>query len=793
MDVFQVLEMNISRDLSRQIITGYTFTSDDRFEINLDKQTIKSATGDFELSKKEYIDSDLGPYLRIDRFVEFFGLAMEFEFSGLRVLLPINKEYPIYQKLLRKKAHDKLKAKEVALKQIEPLPFKREYLKGGVADWLITATPMGSRQTQFFDLNIGGMLLGGDLSLSGGGDTRRGVDWKNTRYNWHYFLNDSRYLSQVELGHIFPGGPYSRAMKGITVTNKPQVRRKFFQTIIVEGQLGEGWEVELYIDGQLVDFMYTDETGHYEFNVDIYYGASTILTKLYGPNGEFRTEEINVRVPHSLIPKGEFEYTIAGGEGTSHLGRNIYSHAGCYYGINNHLTLGFGGEVPFGAEKREKPIYGGEAIFQPIHNLTVNSYYIADHSAYTGFSYSKPSVVNLNGSYTHYFPDNTRNVLSQIHNLSLSLSSPLRFLGRRFGVRLHCSFDKFPERDFMHTSYGLNASFSRFHINYAGKYKLSTYVYSDRIDENLTSELYLSTKLIRWFQPQFRLDYDHTLGQPTRYGVYLAKRVFRTGQLSLSFERNELYKTNMFMVTLNLFTGFAQFTSRLVATQQQVAMSQMQRGSLRYDNETGAVHFDRMGGVGYGSAVLKPFLDHNFNGLYDENDESIPGLRAKVRGSSGRPIGDKEVYYYDRLHPYDEYIVEIDKYSLDNPLYKPTSENYKVFFNPNIVTAIEVPIVIAGEINGVVQRQLPHGQVGVGGIRLTIVNLLKGTRTEIMTFNDGDYYYLGLIPGKYRILVDKEQLENYGYTSQPEFIDFEIRAIDEGDVINNLDFLLTPH
>lgn len=792
MEIFQILEMNVTRDLSGRMFHGYMYTGDDKYEINLDKSLVKAPGEKHILQEKDYIYSDLGFYLRFDLFGTFFDLKMEFDFSQLRVLLPLNEEFPVYKKLKRKKEHDKLEAKEIALKDVERLPFRREYLKGGVIDWLITATPLGNRKTQYFDLNAGSMLLGGDLTFSGGGNTKNGIDWRQTRYHWHYFLSNSRYLTQIEAGHIFPGGPFSRSMKGFLMTNKPQVRRKYFQTIDLSGELGEGWEIELYVDGRLVDFIYTDENGNYNFNVDIFYGASTITLKMYGPNGEYKTEELNVRVPHSLIPKGEFEYSLAAGNAQTRGQNRFYSQSGCFYGLDHRLTIGIEADIPLDAAYDEEPIYGGEAVFQPLRNMTVNTYYINDYAAHAGLNYSKPSIVSVNGGFTRYYRNNFRNIFNQINNISFSVSSPLRFLGRRIGIRLHLSLDKFPERTFTNAACGVNGSFSRFHVNYIGKYKLSTFSHSGYTDKNLTSELYITAKLFRWFQPQFRLDYDHSNRRLNRYGIYLAKRIFRTGQLTFSFERNELSGNNLIMATLNLFTSFAHFTSRTVASPYQVAMSQMQRGSVRYDQETGALRFDRFNGVGYGSAILRPFLDTNFNGVLDEADEPIPGLRARVRGSGGRPVGKENLYYYDRLHPYDEYLVQIDKYSLDNPLLKPTSENYKVCFNPNMVTAIEVPIVMAGEISGMVQRQLTLGKAGAGGIRVIVINLVKGTKTEITTFNDGDFYYLGLIPGKYRAVPDPEQLSNYGYTSRPELIDFEVRATEGGDIISDINFLLVP-
>ena len=174
------------------------------------------------------------------------------------------------------------------------------------------------------------------------------------------------------------------------------------------------------------------------------------------------------------------------------------------------------------------------------------------------------------------------------------------------------------------------------------------------------------------------------------------------------------------------------------------------------------------------------------------SEETVSGLKAKITGAGGRPRGGDRTYYYDRLRPYDEYLVQIDQYSLDDPTLKPSNENYKVTLNPSVVTAIEVPIVTASEISGSVKRQVGDGTIGLGGIRVKLFNISKDIITEVTTFNDGEYWYLGLLPGSYRAYLDTDQLSRAGYRSEPESIQFDIRPVLGGEVIENISFIMVP-
>jgi hypothetical protein len=308
----------------------------------------------------------------------------------------------------------------------------------------------------------------------------------------------------------------------------------------------------------------------------------------------------------------------------------------------------------------------------------------------------------------------------------------------------------------------------------------------------MASQMLLSADLFRWLRPQFRIDYDHELNTVSRYGIYLNKRMFRTGQITLSYERNPIVKSNSFMLTFNVFNQVAYFSSRMLYNDQRVSMSQMQRGSVRYDRVRGAVSFDRRSGVGYGAAVVRPFLDENNDGEVSKGETYLPGIRARISGVGGRPVGQNRWYFYEGLRPYDDYVVQIDPSSLDDPTLKPVYENFKVSLTPNVVTTVDVPIVAASDASGMVYRETSQGKFGLGGIRVKLLNISRDIITEVTTFNNGEFYYLGLVPGSYRAYIDHEQLAQYDYTTAPESIQFEIKPSAKGTSIQNLDFSLVP-
>jgi len=95
----------------------------------------------------------------------------------------------------------KTSEKIIAARDIIAMPQDRPIFDGGVVDWAISASPIGGGG-HYYDFNAGGMLLGGDISLSGSGNTVTGFDPEELIYRWHRYFDRNRYLTQANLGYI---------------------------------------------------------------------------------------------------------------------------------------------------------------------------------------------------------------------------------------------------------------------------------------------------------------------------------------------------------------------------------------------------------------------------------------------------------------------------------------------------------------------------------------------------------------------------------------------------------------
>lgn len=788
-EIFNQLDLKIDADLKNKRFKGFVISSKNKYDIDLENLRAEYPGGKLQIPPDQYVLTTTDLFLRTDLYGTFFGIPIQFNFSELQVTLPLNEDFPAYQKLKRSLEHKRLKKEEAALKDVKRLQYKRSLLAGGVLDWSLSASPVGDG-TNYFGFSLGSMLLGGDLTVSGTGNSQTGFNEDQLRYRWHYYFDWSPYLSQAEIGDVYTGGILSRGLRGGMITNKPQTSRTYFRTIRVEGQPGPDWEVELYLDRNLVDYTHTDQSGSYEFLVDINYGASLITLKMYGPNGEIKTEEQYVRVPYNIIPKNSLEYTVTFGEGQSQSLNRKYAQAIAYYGLSNKLTIGISGDAPIDRFDDEPFSFAGVATYQLFGNMTMNGTYAPGYAARGALNFNKPSLVSIDGSITKYYENKFRNFITLRQNIMLSLTAPIRIGTQRMNLRYYMTWDKYPNRDIFNINFGGTVSLPRANIYYLGKYQITKYPTSTV--NQLISEVFTSLTITRWLRPQFRFTYNHANNELISTGVYFNKRLYKQTQFTFSYERDIPSGTNMFRLSFNMFTDFAGFTTRVASTGDATNVTQTQNGSLRYDNDSKRLILDRYYGVGRSFAVVRPFMDDNLNGRIDNDEKYVDGLKAQIKGGRERKRGKQHLYYYDGLNPYDEQTIRIDPLSLDDPLLKPIYENYEIALNPNVVTAINVPIVIAGEVTGFVTRESEAGDAGQGGINVVFYNLAKESLTEITTFSNGEYFYLGLIPGKYKAYVSPEQLQRLGYRCEPESLEFEMEVVKGGAIVSDLNFKLIP-
>ncbi len=101
----------------------------------------------------------------------------------------------------------------------------------------------------------------------------------------------------------------SSAGRGAFVTNEPFDRPQNFDRTEFRGELPQGWDVELYRNGQLLAFADERTDGRYAFtNVPLLFGLNRFEIVTYGPQGQVRREQRVINVGGEAVQPGKTSY-----------------------------------------------------------------------------------------------------------------------------------------------------------------------------------------------------------------------------------------------------------------------------------------------------------------------------------------------------------------------------------------------------------------------------------------------------------------------------------------------------
>lgn len=95
--------------------------------------------------------------------------------------------------------------------------------------------------------------------------------------------------------------------RGMSLTNRPLGQASQFDTMSFHGDLPQGWDAELFRNGDLIGLSRGVSEGRYRFlDVPLVYGSNLFEIVRHGPQGQVRRERHSYEVGPSAVPPGTF-------------------------------------------------------------------------------------------------------------------------------------------------------------------------------------------------------------------------------------------------------------------------------------------------------------------------------------------------------------------------------------------------------------------------------------------------------------------------------------------------------
>jgi hypothetical protein len=823
----RALEFNIAVDTSNGRANGWYMDKDRLFVLD-----ILSGTVVIDGRKQEY-DRGLVELHREDIFVDtrllsqWFPADVLFDLSNLLVRIKSREPLPLEQRVEREQRRGVAMArKEKAEAEYAIVDTPYQWVDWPMVNFSSTA---GYTKTAGGDGEITGnynLLAAGDLMKMGSklfvsGDQDRGVS-----------------LVRLEMGRKDPAGQllgpldateYSfgdivtpalddiaapRVGRGAQISSFPLERASDFDSTNLVGELPLGWEVELYRNEVLLDFRVSRADGRYEFDeVPLLFGLNVLTLKFFGPQGQYREETRRVLVGQGQAAPGEFNYRLTVTQqddylipvqedtvstANSGLQGEVRAITEAEYGLNKHFSVAGGASSIALPDGRHN--YGKLGMRIGWRNLYSRFDLIGDSmgggAAKAGAQLSMPLNMSLlmehtelNDFVSEEFPEDI-DPTARVSKLGLNGVLPVGSLLRvPFNITAE---HKTTESGATETELENRISTSISRIS------LSNWLSWRRTKGAVSDTTFAEGALLIG---------GHLYGISVRgelqYGIEPDSQLTRG---LLSVERHFGPSTTSRLSAERTFTG-QEITTLSAALSHRFDVAALGlNGSWGDDGSASAFlslsfafgREPRTGDWGmYSDAVAdngavsaRVFLDNDLDGKYGPDDTPVEGAMFDTgRGLVRETTNDEGVLLLTGLPAWRDVDVIIPPQGLEDPYWSPKSDGFTVRTRPGKASLVEFPVIVTGEIDGLVYARQGGALLEVADVALELVDEDGDTVAETRSAFDGFFLFELVKPGRYTVRVNREQLQRLGLVTKDTK---SVEILGEGTIASGLQFILTP-
>ncbi len=809
-EVLNLLQIENNINLQNLSLSGIYTDTGLEYEINFSSGNARLGEKRISMNAEDYLVRETDFFMHPRIFEELLGLNFSIDFNNLTLSLQTEYNIPVVARQERESRRQRmLRNQSSILREYYPLQFDRDrkLLDAGFLDYNFSTSLTERENVFFYNASTGIEVAGGDFQGTFSGAISSQVTSLNTNNaRWRYVLRDNLYMTQATAGQSISNGLQSLAFTGVKLTNEPVEPRFIYDEFILQGETTPESEVELYLNNSLVDFQRADDFGNYRFQVPLSYGSSQYDVRIFSPTGQVRQEFTRLQVPFNFLPPGEINYTVNAGRldnpifGT--VDRGFMTQNNVRAGINNWLTAGAG--IEYFDEYNSTPTFSGSLSSRLFtkYLFTVE----AANGAFVRFNSSAvfPSSSNFSLDYTYFLKDGgLYNPGRNNATISGRIFTPFTLFDSPFFFRWTTNVQQRETANVTRYNFDLNSRLDRLNLRIGyqdsqiGKLNFESTPLA-RLTTSATYTLARHSGIPVYLRGAFlraQLEFLPSSSRVEETEIQFSRSIMRNGRVQFNFGRNFIGDFNLFSMSLTLDFNKVRSTTTTRNIRGDASFTQSVRGSVGFDSDNERFLLTNRQQVGRSGVAVRLFTDNNENGVFDKDDQLLNEQAARLGRSAGAQFTRGDITYFSQLLAYNRYNLEINKNVLKDPLLVPSLESFSIVTDPNRYKQIDIPMYMSGVLEGRVLRDANGNKTGVGGLRLKITEKPSGKnrelfRDELRTFSDGSFYTYELPPGQYEVEVDSAQLEFLDAETLPEKLEFEVRALADGDIIEGKEILL---
>lgn len=779
-DVIMALDVPIRLDKKSRRATGWVFAERETLTIERDSSTVQTGSDRKTLAEGDIYDAPEGWCVNVKSLSNWLDLSLVPDLSNALLTIESDRKLPFQLALERKERAAKIRPRRSF--DLSTLPQSKEPYKfwrtpsvdavvsaGGLRDKR-SGQQLDVRYELFASGEVGKASFDARLSSND-----KGVP-ESLRVRAYRTDPKGSLLGPLKATHFALGDvstfstplvSQSTAGRGAVITNRPVDRPDNFDRTSFRGELPEGWDAELYRNGQLLAFAETRSDGRYEFiDVPLLYGQNRFEVVLYGPQGQVRRDSQSVPVGLDSIPPRKTYYWAGGQEA----GKDLINFNSFLPTEQAGWRGGFGVERGLNAKtsvaaslfslqidgKRYNYVEGSvrRAVGPTLVELTASSdlqkgmafrgqllgefgkTFITAETIWAQGNFRSDQVEqNVNGRHSlsldHNFKLGSKIVPFHIDaqyetrsdsRASLDLTGRASLNLRRFSLTGELNWEKrFSDLgpnppDIAEARLLVNGRVAGVRLRGEATYRIAPEKRFERV--NFTGE----------WRAGNRADWRAELG----YDVGLDR-----GRAGIGIIRR--------------FDKFSLTASAEAATDGSVAAGLNLAFSLGPDPRNGKFRLSNNKLANSGQALAIVYRDKNRDGKRQPEEELVENVELTAGQSTAlTPTNAKGQSIIDNLQPFRPVLIGIDTSSLPDPYVQPALPGVVVTPRPGIAATVELPLVSAGEVEGTLVRK---GGGALAGVGLELLDVEGRVTHETQSEFDGFFLFEGVPYGAYQLRI----------------------------------------
>lgn len=809
--LFELLDFPISVDVENRFLSGWFINEQNSFTLELPEQADTAATviineQKTSLSPENYYIEGEDIYVDADIIASWFAVTMDFNFTDLQVTVNSESPLPLQQKLAREKRKLRQKTSKEATLPWKPSNYQTVSMP--MLDMQLYSSINKNKQV-FYNYSLVGAndfaYLSSQYYLNG--DKNNGIS--DLRLSFAKESENGDLLgpfnaTSYKFGDITPvksfGGSTGGISRGFKFTNRDVKKLTNNRTKTFSGNIQPGWDIELYRNKILIAQQFSSTEGRYDFNdIDLLFGNNIFELIFYGPQGQVRKEQqefyidsraVNARSSSYAFSTVQTNKRLFNVSDSMNIGQAGWSSALDYQrGITDTLSLNGSLEYFLAEEGDDGQRYSLGSDFSLLERYLFNTSFRLDNK--------NNAAVNL-GARTQFGGHSFNLNYDWATGLKESESQSIKFdmSGSLSAGTVPVHYSNSLKSDMETDSYGFKSSSYSAANQIVLPLKPATisnkvnYVISDLNEDFSNGALRIQTSLGPVYsrfttnyeiQPEFKAK-SQAVNLSMRLTEYLQSDLGFTYNMVSDYYRSELslyWQGKLF--NLNSTLNYDSNDNWSVGLNS--------RFSFGYEPTSKQFAFSNRSFAKNGSLMARVFEDEDLNGQYDQGERLLEDVKVKALQSHRSELTNKDgVAILPSLTKGKRTDIVIDRRTLDDPFLIPSGPGVSITPRSGFMEVIDIPLVNAGELDGTVYLRDKQGNEKAGAyLTINLTNsdgeIIATTETEF----DGYYLFIDLLPGKYTLTIDAEDVKRKNL-HDAEVLEFDFSAA--GDVIAGADFVV---